>query len=483
MELNANIQNLGQVEYLKEIEESVKRFYNSSEFPKISFPKKDWKKLTKQGIMLSMIPKEFGGRDSHQELCEIIKRISLHNLPLGMYTMIITALFIRNVSKYGTEELKNEVLPKFSSEPLIGGFALTEPHCGSNLAKMTTVFEETEKNYLIKGEKHWQAFSLTADWWLVAAKNKNDDKDFAYFIVKRDEGWECFQEYEALGLKAIDYGRSKINATIPKYRRLNITSEKLLGAIDMLCASRLSMAAMASGFISNLKNLAVEKTKNRPMGNGKLYDVGYVKYKIKQISANKYITHSLFSHLTTKIDFRNDLLPNFFEAQAIKVLATDKMLESALIYQQLCGGDGYRYNAENNQAGYALLDARVYTIFDGTNDLLSQQLAEFCIKEAKVHPSLLEFLNKYNKTSKGLQTIVVDLSIINSYKTQEEKVMIGQIISRIFGLNCLYESFEEQKDKNIQYGDYKNTISFILADIKKLIIELESLQNNCLNCI
>lgn len=100
MELNANIQNLGQVEYLKEIEETVKKFYNSSEFPKTSFPKKDWAKLTKQGIMLSMISKEFGGRDSHEELCEIIKRISLHNLPLGMYTMIITALFIRNVSRY-----------------------------------------------------------------------------------------------------------------------------------------------------------------------------------------------------------------------------------------------------------------------------------------------------------------------------------------------------------------------------------------------
>lgn len=96
---------------------------------------------------------------------------------------------------------------------------------------------------------------------------------------------------------------------------------------------------------------------------------------------------------------------------------------------------------------------------------------------------MLDFVKKFDKTSKGLQIVEVDLSILNYHKTQEEKVMIGQIISRIFGLNCLYESFEEQKDKSIQYGDYKNTISFILADIKKLIIELESLQNNCLNCI
>lgn len=474
------MQSLERKEYLSQIELFVKENYNSNDFPKISLPRNDWQKLSQKGIMLSMIPKEYGGRDSHQELCDIIEKISLHNLPLGMYTMIITALFIRNVTKYGTDKLKEEILPIFSKNGIIGGFALTEPHCGSNLAKMTTEFEENEKEYIIKGEKHWQAFSLTADWWLIAAKNSKNAKEFGYFIIKREEGWNTVEEYKALGLKAIDYGRSIIDVKIPKYRRLNVNKNKLLGAIDFLCASRLSMAAMASGFITNILSQTKTYTKSRKIGNGTLYDVGYVKYKLKLISSNKTIAKSLFYFIKNKVDFRNNLIPHFFESQAIKVLATDKMLESALNYQQLCGGEGYRYNSPSNNAGYALLDARVYTIFDGTNDLLSQQIAEYCIKE-KGENKIITFLKNFKYTEKGIQLLNVNsLHSLENLNKQEEMVMLGQIISRIFGLNCIVEA----KENNIiEYGDFINAKLFLIADVNKILAEIEVIGNNCLSCI
>lgn len=467
--------------YLSVLENLIKENYNSATFPNVSFPRDEWAKLSEEGLMLSMIQKEFGGRYNHEELCDIIEMIAKYNLPLAMYTMIVTALFMRNVAKYGGEELKQEVLTKFSSESLVGGFGLTEPCCGSNMARMETTFEEKEDGYVLIGEKHWQAFSGTADWWVVAAKNKNNNKDFGYFVISRCEGWSLVEKYEALGLKAIDYGRSKINAFIPKYRRLNVTSEGLTGAVDMLCGSRLSMCAMASGFISRIYNEAKERTKTRKMGDGVLYDVGYVRYRLKLLSANKTITKALFVYLKYKTDFREVLLDHFFEAQAIKVLATDKMLESALNYQQFCGGEGYRYDSPTNNAAYALLDSRVYTIFDGTNDLLSQQLAEFCVKESK-DGNVVKFLSEFDKTKSGITHINFDLSVLNSNHTQEERVMNGQIISRIFGLQCIEEALQGT-EKHFEYGDFRNAVLFLNADIKKTIAETEILKNNCLACM
>lgn len=461
-----SVTELGKENYLSELESVVKERYNSATFLHSPFPKEDWKNLTNKGIMLSMIPIEFGGRNSHEELCDLIEIISKYNLPLGMYTMIITALFIRNITKYGSDDLKKEVLPIFSKKPLIGGFALTEPDCGSNLSKMTTTFEKTDNGYTIKGQKHWQAFSLTADWWLIAAKNIKDEKEFAYFVIQRHEGWENIEEYNALGLKAIDYGRNEINATVPEYRRLNVTADKLLGAADMLCASRLTMAAMASGFISRVYNEIKEKTDSRKIGNGTLSDIGYVQYKLKQTAASHTISKALFIFLKNKIDLRNNLMDHFFEAQAIKVLATDKMLESSLNYQQLCGGEGYRYNAPNNNAALAVLDSRVYTIFDGTNDLLSQQIAEFCIKQS-TNGNIVEFLKKFDKTSLGMKHIHFDLSVLDNNTSHERKVINGQIISRIFGLNCL-----EEASQSLEYGDAKNGILFLVADIQKSLVEI-----------
>ncbi|KFF10585.1 hypothetical protein IW15_19835 [Chryseobacterium soli] len=467
-----SVTELSTENYLSGLESIVKEKYNSATFTHSPFPREDWKHLTTKGIMLSMIPEEFGGRNSHQELCDLIEIISTYNLPLGMYTMIITALFIRNITKYGSDDVKNEVLPQFSKEPLIGGFALTEPNCGSNLAKMTTTFEKKGNGYLIKGEKHWQAFSSTADWWLIAAKSTTNEKEFGYFIIQRHEGWKNVEEYNALGLKSIDYGRNEINALVPDYRRLNVTADQLLGAADMLCASRLTMPAMASGFIARIHKEVQEKTKTRKMGNGTLQDVGYVQYKLKQIAANGAITKALFLFLKNKVDLRTDLMDHFFEAQCMKVLATDKMLESALNYQQLCGGEGYRYHSPSNNAAFAVLDSRVYTIFDGTNDLLSQQITEFCMKKSN-SGNIVEFLSAFEKTKEGMEHIYFDISSLNNNTTQERKVINGQIISRIFGLHCLEEAksiTQHSTPENIRNG-----ILFLISDIQKSIVETEIL--------
>ncbi|WP_222166393.1 acyl-CoA dehydrogenase family protein [Edaphocola aurantiacus] len=462
------------VTFLHTIESIMQTHYRSNTFPNEAFPREDWKRLTDNGLLLSMIPVEYGGRDSHEEICALIEIMAKYNLPLSMYTMIITLLFIRNVAKYGSQELKDEVLPLFSTEALVGGFALTEPHCGSNLSRMCTVYrQEADGRYHITGQKHWQAFSLSADWWLIAAKNAENNNEFGYFIVKRSEGFRNVEEYNALGLKAIDYGRNEIDAYVPAYRRLNVSAERLDGAIDMLCASRLSMCAMSSGFIGRIYEEATERAAQRKIGNGALQDIAYVQYRLKLIGSGKTISQALLSFVSRYNDFRNVLTENFFEAQAIKALSTDKMLEGALNYQQICGGDGYRYNAPNNSAAYALLDSRVYTVFDGTNDLLYQQITEYCLKLSEGIP-VSRFLATYDKTRFGLKHANFDLSILDKNENQAQKVFNGQIIARIFGLNCLNDVMQlDEVQRPFEYDEYINAVSFLIADIKKIIMESE----------
>lgn len=461
--------SINSTQYLLDIIELISSKFNVHQ-ERINEPlaRETWQQLTDKGILLSMIPKEYNGRDNHDELCEIINGIARYNLPLSMYTMIITTLFIRNVTKYGCDQLKIEVLPIFSKNAVIGGFALTEPSCGSNLAKMQTYYEETDEGYKIIGEKHWQAFSGSADWWLIAAKNIHNAKEFGYFILKRSEGWELIESYNALGLKAIDYGRSKIKALVPKHRKLNINLPKLDGAVDMLCASRLSMCAMANGFISRIYKETLNKTTSRTLGHQTLHDLDYVQFMMKKMKAGEIVSQAMYYYLKNDIDFRDDLNAHFFEAQAIKTLATDKMLESALIYQQLCGGEGYRYNASNNTAAFALLDARVYTIFDGTNDLLNQQLTEYCVRDAG-SLDLLSLLKKYHKTNKGINLVINDLKLINTQVNHTQKVLIGQIIARLFGFQCL-----EMYRHKFTIEEYELTIQFLNIDIEKILVDLKN---------
>jgi alkylation response protein AidB-like acyl-CoA dehydrogenase len=459
--------------YLSHLEELIRTRYSSTILPAEPLAREHWAALCDAGIMKALLPESYGGRDNHQELCALIEGIARHNLPLSMYTMIITSLFVRNVVKYGSVAAQQEVLPLFASQPMIGGFALTEPGCGSNLARMSTVFEKEKDGYRIRGQKHWQAFSITADWWLVAAKDAAKERHYGYFIVKREEGFRNIEAYNALGLKAIDYGLNEIDAWVPAYRRLEVTAEGLEGAVDMLCASRLSMCAMASGFTQRIYAEALLHTENRRMGNGTLAKLGYVQHKLAQMNACHTISKALLTFVSEQTDFRNNLVPHFFEAQAVKTLATDKMLESALLYQQLSGGEGYRYNASANSAAFALLDARVYTIFDGTNDLLSQQLADYCLSHSK-DGDVLSFLQEYELTAQGMQQLSLDLSILNQNGLHAQKVLNGQIIARIFGLNCLDSLMKGRVDRHA-CNNFVQAVAFLTADIKRILAEAEIL--------
>lgn len=104
------------------------------------------------------------------------------------------------------------------------------------------------------GTKHWQAFSTTADWWLVSAKNEDHGRRrYGYFIIKRSEGFRTKQPYEPLGLKVIDYGLNHIDAVVPRHRRIEAGEGNLSPMVEMLMASR---AVMACGFLRRISREA-----------------------------------------------------------------------------------------------------------------------------------------------------------------------------------------------------------------------------------
>jgi alkylation response protein AidB-like acyl-CoA dehydrogenase len=119
---------------------------------------------------------------------------------------------------------------------MICGFASTEPGCGSAMSSMHTTYEKVDGGYRIRGRKHWQGFSTTAQWWLVSAKN-DDRRRHGYFIVNRSDGFRTVQRYEPLGMKLLDYGLNEIDAFVPKHRRTDAEEQNLSAMVDMLMRS------------------------------------------------------------------------------------------------------------------------------------------------------------------------------------------------------------------------------------------------------
>lgn len=470
--MRMNLLSLSTEEFLNTIDSHVQGRFDSKTHPQADISREDWESLTRAGLLLPALPKEYGGRDSHVELCRLIERISEHSLPLGMCTMVVSLLFLRHVAKNGTDALKQEVLPLFAQQPLIGGFALTEPDCGSSMSRMTTSFEEVDGGYRIRGQKHWQAFSGSAHWWVVSARHVDrSTKRYAYFVVKRTEGFKTVERYRPLGLKLIDYGLNEIDAFVPKHRRLQCEEHDLSGALEMLCPPRISMAALASGFLKRISRDAQARADERRIGPVRIADIGYARYRLKWIESSMTICEAACRYLEAEADLREDMMGSFFAVQAIKTLCTDRMLASALHYQQLCGGEGYRFGAPSNIAAQAALDARVFPIFDGNNDLLNQQLAEHCLRAARGR-TLSEFLAAHPLTGPALPH--ADVAFLDRELTQPHQVLAGRAIATLFGMTQVMKYTKDGGPKA------RRAIEFLKADLRTIAGEMALLDTGCL---
>ncbi|MBT2500831.1 acyl-CoA dehydrogenase family protein [Agromyces sp. ISL-38] len=80
------------------------------------------------------------------------------------------SLAMSAIHKYGSEEQKRQWLPGMAAGELIGCFALTEPHGGSDPAGMTTVARRDGDGWVIDGAKRWIGLASEADVAVVWAK-------------------------------------------------------------------------------------------------------------------------------------------------------------------------------------------------------------------------------------------------------------------------------------------------------------------------
>ncbi|GAB2869163.1 hypothetical protein GCM10027176_83530 [Actinoallomurus bryophytorum] len=459
--------------------EAVASKFDSASYPQQNLPADDWALLVGSGVLLPALPREYGGRDSHLEMCRVVEAISEWNLPLGVHAAVNTALALRPIVMWAGEQAKQEILPLFSgSDPLLAGFAATEPGCGSAMSGMTTTFEEAGEGYRIRGRKHWQALSQSAHWWVVSAKNDDAGRrEYGFFIVKRSEGFRTVERYEPVGLKAVDYGLNDIDAIVPRHRRIGAEKRDLSTMVEILMASRAMMAAMGCGFLRRVSREAHMYAETRTIGRAPLSAIRFARYRLAAIDTSYTICEALNHHLQTRLDLKADMTSAFPAVQAIKTVATERILSAALHYQQLAGGEGYRSGSPTNIAAQAALDARVFPIFDGNNDLLSQQLTEYCLARLSGR-TLSGFLAAWPLTAPAVAALRGNLGFLDRPLGQEHQVLAGRAIAYLFAITQVMRwSAETGPDPD----RVRTAIAFLKTDITGVATEFDLLASGILD--
>ena len=94
-----------------------------------------------------------------------------------------SSLVMYPIWAYGTDVLKDRVLPKLRTGEFVGCFGLTEPDAGSDPSSMRTRAKAVDGGFVVSGSKTWITNSPLADVFVVWAKT--DDGSIGGFVLER----------------------------------------------------------------------------------------------------------------------------------------------------------------------------------------------------------------------------------------------------------------------------------------------------------
>jgi len=176
----------------RQIRASTRRFLDAEALPQISgwwergeFPKDLVPRFAELGLIGANLPQTYGAAGvSNVAYGLIMYELERIDSGLRSFASVQGALCMYPILTYGSEEQRQEYLPKIANGEIIGCFGLTEHSGGSDPGAMQTNARRDGDSYVLNGVKMWISYGSVADIAIVWA---NDDDDLVRgFVVPTD---------------------------------------------------------------------------------------------------------------------------------------------------------------------------------------------------------------------------------------------------------------------------------------------------------
>jgi len=119
---------------------------------------------------------------------------------LRTFVSVQGSLAMSAIYKFGSEEQKEEWLPKMAKGEAIGCFGLTEPEAGSDPASMKTFARKDGSGWVIDGEKRWIGMGTIADVAVIWAQT--DDGIRGFLVPTDEQGFSARDIQQKLSMRA-----------------------------------------------------------------------------------------------------------------------------------------------------------------------------------------------------------------------------------------------------------------------------------------
>jgi alkylation response protein AidB-like acyl-CoA dehydrogenase len=387
----------GLTEIQQEILSTVRTFVDKEIIPyatelehKDEFPEAIVEGMKEMGLFGLMIPEEYGGLgESLLTYALVVEEIARGWMSVSgvINTHFIVAYMLK---QHGSDEQKSRLLPKMATGEVRGGFSMSEPGCGSDVAGIKSKAVRDGEEYVLDGQKMWLTNGARAG--LIATLVKTDEggdsvyKNMTTFLLEKEPGFGTTAPGITIPGKIEKMGYKGVETTEMVMEGARVPASSILGGeagrgkgfyqmMDGVEVGRVNVAARACGISIRAFELAIAYAQQRVTFGRPLTGHQAIQFKLAEMATKVEAAHLMMVNAARLKDMgkRNDV-----EAGMAKLLASEYCAEVTQESFRIHGGYGYSKEYEIERL---MREAPFLLIGEGTSEIQKTIISRGLLKD------------------------------------------------------------------------------------------------------
>ncbi|MGB3067909.1 MAG: acyl-CoA dehydrogenase family protein [Ottowia sp.] len=340
------------------------------------FPHEAYEALADAGYIGLFYPEELGGMGgSYRDIAVFLETLGYYYTGIAQAITTSGIYAGMHIAKFGTPELKKELMPKIIAGKAKLSLCMSEPGTGSDVAGVKTFAERQGDEYVLNGNKVWITCGHVADYFVVITRTDRDSSN-------RHQGISTLLvDAKAPGVTVRPLsmlGRRTTHANEVFFENVRVPATNLFGGegrawkniMNCLALERLGLAAISAGHCFKITEYARDYAKERIQFGQPISGFQVIQHKLADMLILSETARQMVYRLSDVLDAGK---PAVTEASIAKIVATENNFKCADMGMQILGGAGYS-NEYDMQMFFR--DSRVGPIGGGTSEIQRNILAK-----------------------------------------------------------------------------------------------------------
>jgi short/branched chain acyl-CoA dehydrogenase len=336
------------------------------------FPYEIVRKLGELGLMGIPYPEEFGGGGADNLSYAIaVEELTRVDSSVAITVAAHTSLGTWPIYAFGSDEQKDEWLPRLCSGERLGAFGLTEPEAGSDAGNTRTRAALEDGHWMINGAKQFITNAGTDITGCVTITARTGEDEISNILVPNGTlGYAVGEPYRKMGWNASDTRPLTFeDCRVPEANLVGRRGHGFRQFLQTLDGGRIGVSAMGVGLAQGALDEALAYAKERVAFGQSISKFQTIQAKLADLSTEIEAARLL----TYKAALEKDGGRGYGLTAAQAKLKTGRLaVRASEEAVQIHGGYGY---IEEYPVCRFYRDAKVLTIGEGTDEVQQMVIA------------------------------------------------------------------------------------------------------------